>query len=56
MYFPMGVQSAWIVIPSIKSVKILLANDKELFFHKGKVKDPTTDIEVELKELFASIA
>lgn len=55
LYFPMGVQSAWIIIPSLKAVKILLADDTELFFNTGKLKDPTTNIEIEIKEIFANI-
>lgn len=55
LYFPMGVQSAWIVIPSLKAVKILLADDTELFFNSGKLKDPTTNIEIEVKDIFENM-
>jgi len=53
LYFPMGVKSAWIIIPSLKAVKILLADDQEFFFNSGKLKDPVTNIEIEIKEIFA---
>jgi len=55
LYFPMGVKSAWIVIPSLKAIKILLPDDQEFFFNSGKLKDPTTNIEVEIKEIFANL-
>lgn len=55
LYFPMGVQSAWIVIPSLKAVQILLADDTELFFNSGKLKDPTTNIEIDIKEIFENM-
>ncbi|MEM6320508.1 MAG: hypothetical protein AAF960_22760 [Bacteroidota bacterium] len=53
LYFPMGVQSAWIVIPAMKAVKILYANDKEEIFNTGKVKDTVTGITIELAKIFA---
>ncbi|MEM1124746.1 MAG: Uma2 family endonuclease [Bacteroidota bacterium] len=53
LYFPMGVQSAWIVIPSMKAVKILYANDKEEIFNTGEVKDAVTGIIIELAKIFA---
>ena len=55
LYFPMGVKSAWIIIPSLKAVKILLADDQEFFFNSGKLKDPVTNIEIEIKEIFANM-
>ena len=51
----MGVKSAWIIIPSLKAVKILLADDQEFFFNSGKLKDPITNIEIEIKEIFANM-
>ena len=55
LYFPMGVKSAWIIIPSLKAVKILLADDTELFFNSGKLKDPVTNIEIEVKAIFENM-
>lgn len=55
LYFPMGVQSAWIVIPSLKAVKILLPDDSEFFYNSDKLKDPVTNIEIEIKEIFANM-
>lgn len=55
LYFPMGVKSAWIIIPSLKAVKILLPDDQEFFFNSGKLKDPVTNIEIEVKEIFENI-
>ena len=55
LYFPMGVKSAWIIIPSLKAVMILLPDDQEFFFNSGKLKDPVTDIEIEIKEIFVNM-
>lgn len=56
LYFPMGVKSAWIVIPSLKAIKILLHDDREFFFNSGKLHDPITEIEMEIEKIFEVIA
>ena len=55
LYFPMGVQSAWIVIPALKALQIIFPDDSELFFKTGVVKDPTIQIEIELEEVFRGL-
>lgn len=55
LYFPMGVKSAWIVIPSLKAVKILLPDDNEFFFNSGTVQDPETKVELSLNEIFEEL-
>lgn len=55
LYFPMGVKSAWIVIPALKAIQIVLPNEEELLFVQGMVKDPITGIEVALEEVFRGI-
>ncbi|MEM6318034.1 MAG: Uma2 family endonuclease [Bacteroidota bacterium] len=52
LYFPMGVKSAWIVIPALKGIQILLEDGQELFFHKSQLKDPTTDISIDIQRVF----
>ncbi|MEM6317960.1 MAG: Uma2 family endonuclease [Bacteroidota bacterium] len=55
LYFPMGVQSAWIVIPALKSIQIVLPNKENLVFTKGKLKDPVTNLEVEVERVFEDL-
>lgn len=54
-YFPMGVQSAWIVIPSLKAIKILLPDDREFFFNSGNLNDPVSSIEIEIEKVFEDL-
>ena len=53
-YFPMGVQSCWIVIPALKGIQVLLAKgkDKEFYFNSGILKDPATGIKLEIEKVF----
>ena len=55
LYFPMGVKSAWIVIPALKGVQILLPDNTELYFNDGKLKDPFTEIELDIETIFEDI-
>ncbi len=55
LYFPMGVQSAWIVIPALKAIKILLPDDREFFFNAGILKDPVTNIEIDIEKVFEDL-
>ncbi|MEM8525397.1 MAG: Uma2 family endonuclease [Bacteroidota bacterium] len=55
LYFPMGVKSAWIVIPALKAVQILLPDEQKILFTTGIVEDPATNIEIELNMIFEGI-
>ncbi len=52
-YLPAGVQSSWVVIPSLKTVHILTP-DKQVrtFQTTGVITDPATGIQVDMEELF----
>jgi len=52
IYFPAGVRSAWIVVPPLKTVMILLPDDQELVFSQGELLDPTTGIQLSLERIF----
>ena len=54
-YFPAGVKSAWVVIPSMKAVRIILPDNKNLLYMKGEIHDPTTDIRIAIEEVFKGI-
>jgi Uma2 family endonuclease len=49
VYFP---KSAWIVVPQLKTVTILLPNDEQLLFSQGTLKDPVTGIEFSVEKIF----
>ena len=55
LYFPMGVQSAWIVIPAIKAIQVIAPNKPNLLFTAGLLKDPITGIEIEIEKVFEDI-
>ena len=52
IYFPAGVQSAWLVIPALKAVHVLLPGGKDLYFNAGMLKDPATGIEISVERIF----
>ncbi len=51
-YFVAGVQSYWLVQPSLRSVFILMPGQDELAFHNEPLTDPTTGITIDLKKVF----
>lgn len=55
IYFPMGVQSAWIVVPELKGIHILLPNDESCFFNTGTLTDPATGIQIPVEEVFKNL-
>ncbi|MEM1122286.1 MAG: Uma2 family endonuclease [Bacteroidota bacterium] len=55
LYFPMGVQSAWVVLPAVKAIQVLLPNGKKVLFSEGQLKDPITGIELDIKEVFKKL-
>lgn len=54
LYFPMGVKSAWIVLPALKAIQVLTPKGNELF-SEGILKDATTGIELKIKEIFENL-
>ncbi len=52
IYFVAGVQSYWLVQPSLRSVFILRPGQDELAFHNEPLTDPTTGITIDLKKVF----
>ena len=55
LYFPMGVKSAWVVVPSLKTIQIFLPSKQKLMFSKGKLKDPVTNIEIDVEKVFEDL-
>lgn len=56
VYFPMGVQSAWIVIPEFKAIQVVLPNDEKHYFDTGSLTDPATGIQVSIEKVFEDLA
>ena len=54
-YFPAGVQSAWIVIPTLKAIRILLPGNHSLLFISGEANDPTNGIRIPVEKIFEGI-
>ncbi len=54
LYFPMGVKSAWLVLPALKAIQVITP-DEQVLFSKGKLKDPVTNIELDIKEIFENL-
>ncbi len=56
IYFPAGVQSAWIVVPELKAIQVLLPNDEMHLFHNMTLTDPATGIQLEVGAVFEDLA
>lgn len=52
VYFPGGVQSAWIVVPSIQAIHLFLPGQQVKIFNSGNMLDPVTQIDLTLAEVF----
>ena len=52
IYFPAGVQSAWLIVPTLRSVHVFTPDRKFVTFNSGKLNDPVTGISVELDDFF----
>jgi Uma2 family endonuclease len=52
IYFPGGVQSAWLVVPTIKAVHVFVPNQPVKIYTEGSVIDPATGISLQLSDIF----
>jgi len=52
VYFPSGVQSAWIVLPSVKTIQLFLPNEIVRHFTEGSFQDPVSGVELNLNDIF----
>lgn len=52
IYFPAGVQSAWIILPLLQTVFIRTPDGKKRAFTEGIIKDPVTGIEIPFDKIF----
>ena len=51
-YFPAGVKTVWLVVPTVQTISILLPDRKQVNFSNGTVIDPITGIQLELTDIF----
>ncbi len=51
-YFPAGVKSAWIVVPTTRTVSIFTPDEKFVTYADGKFTDPATGITLDIDEVF----
>lgn len=55
IYFPMGVKSAWIVLPEFKAIQVVLPNDEKHYFDSGTLTDPATGIQISIEKVFEDL-
>ncbi len=55
LYFPMGVKSAWAIVPEMKAIQVLLPNGNNTVYTSGILKDPTNDVEIEVEKVFEDL-
>ncbi|MBK9335222.1 MAG: Uma2 family endonuclease [Lewinellaceae bacterium] len=55
IYFPLGVKSAWIVVPELKGIHIVLPDNRNYFFNTGTLTDQATGIEIPVERIFEDL-
>jgi Uma2 family endonuclease len=55
-YFPAGIKSAWIIIPALRAIRIILPDDQNIIFYTGEVHDPTNNIKITVDKIFEGVA
>jgi len=51
-YFPNGVKSVWVILPSLKTVVIISPDLKPTYFTEGKLFDPAINVSLLVSEIF----
>ena len=51
-YFPGGVQSAWLVVPSVRVIYLFLPNQPAVVTASGTLRDPASQVELEIDAIF----
>ena len=52
LYFPAGVQSAWLVVPFVKTVHLFLADGSINTVTSGTLHDPACNVSLEMSAVF----
>jgi Uma2 family endonuclease len=51
-YFPAGVKSAWLIIPTLQTIYIILPQNQIFTYTKGEFTDPATHISMKVEDIF----
>lgn len=51
LYFPAGVKTVWLIVPMLHICQILLPNGTQLTWPSGVLKDPVTQLELDVDRL-----
>jgi len=51
-YFSSGVLSAWLVLPTTRTINLYLPNQPVQVLSSGILRDPASGVEVEIEKLF----
>lgn len=54
-YFSAGVKSAWIVVPALKTIIVLLPGEQKSYFTDGMLQDPATGISIPVDKVFEDL-
>ncbi len=54
IYFPGGVKSAWLVIPTLRSIHIFSPDRTYKTYNSGKLRDIVTGIELDIDKVFSN--
>ena len=52
IYFPSGVQTVWVVMPSIRAIQVFVPNQPVSYFNDQLFTDPITGIQLDLTQIF----
>jgi Uma2 family endonuclease len=52
VYFPGGVQSAWLVVPTIKAIHLFVPEQPVQIYTQGDFTDPATGIQLKVADVF----
>jgi Uma2 family endonuclease len=53
LYFQLGVQSCWLVLPPLQAVSVFSSANKEQTFTHGELVDTVLDIRLEMEKIFS---
>ena len=51
-HFPAGVQTVWLVVPTVQTVSILLPDRKQITVSQGTITDPVTGVCLSISDIF----
>jgi len=54
-YFPAGVKSAWLIIPTARTVSVYTSDEKFVTYASGKISDSVTGITLHIDEVFEDL-